>query len=271
MRKDVFGGRLGIALAFTFAMLVTTSAVFAQEPVFRLDFDSSNDTIKTSIIDPPPPVFTMDDVPFTVTVVLTGAQDLMGVNCDLSFDNAHLQVVDIQETAGDLNFDGRANVFDIREVGSRLNATEGQDLYEEFFDRAGDQPDGVIDLADVDAVAEFFAKPGIFWTVNTEPATIKESVEVFEDPSVSNENGVIDDIVCFLLPRDHPPEAGFGFDGDARIADITFRPVDGFVGTTELTFTQTWAVDENTQVNEETGDIIGDLTPQSQPVSITIQ
>ncbi len=269
MKKDLCGGRFSSALVFTIAMLIAAGAV-AQEPTFQLDFDSSNDTIDSSVIDPPP-VFTGLDGPFKVTVVLSHAQNLMGVNCDLSFDNAHLQVVDIQETYSDLNFDGRANVFDIREIGERLNATEGQDLYEEFFDRAGGAPDGVIDLSDVDAIAEFFAEPGIFWTVNTDPVRIRESVEVFEDPSVSNENSVIDDIVCFLLPREHPPTAGFGFTGDARIAEITFQPVDGFVGTTTLTFTETWAVDEDTEVNEETGEITGDLTPQSQPVEITIQ
>ncbi|MFH1740300.1 MAG: hypothetical protein ABIH23_14930 [bacterium] len=251
--------------------LLATNPVLGQEPVYKIDFDSSNDTLLSSTVDSPPAVLNAADGPFTVTVVLTGATQLMGVNCDLVFDNTHLQVVNIQETAGDVNFDGRANVFDIREVGERLNATEGSALYEAYFDRANGQTDGVIDMNDVNAVSAFFAKPGIFWTVNTDNATVRESTEIFEDPSVSNENGLIDDIVCMLLPRDHPPAPGFGFNGDARIAEITFQPVNGFAGMTTLSFSETWAVDENTHVDEGTGQIVDDLYPQSESVEITVQ
>jgi len=151
----------------------------------------------------------------------------------------------------------------------------------------------VINMADVNAIAEYFAEPGKFWTVNTDDATIKESAEIFEEPTVSNQNGKIDDIVCVLLPREHPEAteykpaegeatffgpAGFGFTGDARVAEITFQPVTGFTGTTTLTFADKSAITEEsvlviTRQNNVITDqeIIGELEPADEPVELSIE
>jgi hypothetical protein len=279
MKSCSSDSRTRLLTGLALAVLLAASPALGQAPVFRLDFNSTNDTIFKSTIDPPP-IINSADGPFTVTVVLSGAKKLVMVNCDLVFDPAHLRVVNTQETYGDVNWDGRANVFDIREVGSRLNATVESKLYHPYYDRAGGRADGLIDLADVDAISAFFAKPGIFWTVNTDDATIRESAEVFEDPTVSNENGKIDDIVCVLLPRQHPPApgveggtlaapAGFGFNGDARIAEITFQPVNGFAGETTLSFTGTSAVTEDSVFVGT--QIQGELQPSGESVNITIQ
>ena len=179
-----------------------------------------------------------------------------------------------------MNFDGRANVFDVREVGSRLDTTTDSELYDPYFDRADGRADGAIDLGDVEAISAFFARPGIFWTVNTDDVTIRESVEIFEYPAESNETGKVDDIACVLLPREHPPApgvtdgtlaapAGFGFNGDARIAVITFQPVNGFVGQTELSISDTSAITEDSVFVGM--DITGILAPDGESVEITVQ
>lgn len=290
MKGCLFYGQIGSLAGLALIVLLAADPVLGQTPVFKLDFDSSNDSISTSVIDPPP---TMDaaNSTFTVTLVLTGATKLMGANCDLVFNPDHLRVVNIQESSGDVNFDGRANVFDIREVGKRLNTTAGSELYDSYFDRVEGEADGVIDMADVGDIEKFFAKPGIFWTVNTNDTTIRESVEVFEDPTLSNENGVIDDIASTLLPRDHLPAPGypeeqdatfagppgFGFNGDARIAEITFRPVNGFVGETELSLTEPFAVIEETVFVLELTDgqlrpvMNNTIEPGVESVNITVQ
>ncbi len=269
-------------------ILLAAGPAYPQGFIFKLDFDSSNDSILHSTIDAPPSVIRAADGPFTVTVVLTGASKLVGANCDLIFNPDQLRVVNIQESYGDVNFDGRSNVFDIREVGARVNSAE---LYEAYYDRV--ETYGVLDMADVNAIAEYFAKPGKFWTVNTDDTTIRESVEIFEEPSISNQNGRIDDIVCVLLPREHPEAteykpvegeatffgpAGFGFNGDARIAEITFQPVTGFSGTTTLTFADKSAITEESVlvITRQNGviidqEIIGMLEPADESVELSIK
>ena len=289
MKSCIWSGRIQHVWISAFLLILLAAGPgFPQGPVFKLDFNSGNDSILQSTIDPPPSVIRAADGPFTVTVVLSGADKLVGMNCDLIFNPDQLRVVNIQESYGDVNFDGRSNVFDIREVGARVNSAE---LYEAYYDRV--ETYGVLDMADVNAIAEYFAKPGKFWTVNTDDTTIRESVEIFEEPSISNQNGRIDDIVCVLLPREHPEAteykpaegeatffgpAGFGINGDARIAEITFQPVTGFSGTTTLTFADKSAITEESVlvITRQNGviidqEIIGMLEPADESVELSIK
>jgi len=263
-----------IFLSLSLALLAATPLTYAaggknDTTKFFLDFNTGiDDTQTSSVIDAysPDQIQEIDGKRYiTVTLVLKGATDLVGVNCDLSFDKNKLQVVDIHEDKGDINFDGRANIADVLTLGERFGAPANEQGFS-YFDR--DQS-GVIDQADVEDIQSHLNKTNIFWTSNpnTNQDIMRESVEIFEDPAKSNEDGVIDDIVAVLLSRIHPYPAGFGFNGDARIAEITFEVIGS--GTAEFTFSDGKAIDVDTQItvdgiangSEPTGDKVEILLP----------
>ncbi len=234
--------------------------------VFVLDFELTDaDTQFSSTIEEAP-VFQEDEgTPprtfFNATLVLKDAVDLIGINCDLIFDPAVLQVVEIHESLGDLNFDGRSNIADILVLGERFNQSTSENGYA-FFDRSIEGTSaGVIDVLDIQAVESYLGENPIYWTSNSnyDLTTIKESVEIFESPEISNANGKIDDIVAVLLSRAHPVPDDFGFNGDARIADITFEVVGDISGGTEIRFEDTMAVDEGSVIS------LTDVTNASSP------
>jgi len=261
-------------------LFVINNPVFAQddggrntEASFTLDFATNGgDTQLVSEIKTTP---TITDNRFTATLVLQSASDLVGVNCDIVFDNTVLNVVSITEAQGDLNFDGRANVADILTLGERFNASTEQNGFN-YFNRSADGDSAtVIDTADIDAVRPFIGETTLHWTSNPNNAVdepIRESVEIFEDPSVSNANGVIDDVVVVLLPREHPDQGfveGFGFDGDARIADITFEIINPDATEAVISFADVLAIAEGTVIT--TTEITNASTPQAQSVTIPLQ
>lgn len=241
---------------------------------FRLDVTPGDDTqIETT--------FSADEKPtvnrtFTVVLVLDNARNLMGANCDLDFDEAALEVMSVQETDGDLNFDGRVNIFDVREVGARFGATpEGSEVpYSAYFDL---NLDDVIDSNDIGIVAEDdeFNTMGLFLTSNDPVSTeLHESAEIFENPAISNQNGFINDIVFALLARPGVDREAFSFTGDARIAEITFSAKEGFAGDTTIGFItdpsdpQLIAIDAGTTIT--TAEIIGESTPEGEPLTVTV-
>jgi len=200
---------------------------------------------------------------FTATLVLKSATNLMGVNCDLIFDNTKLKIVDISESKGDLNFDGRENIADILTLAERFGestTSEGMSYFD--LDSEGDSVDK-IDDKDIEAVSANINQATLFWTCNpnSDLSTIRESGEIFESPEVSNQNGKIDDIITFLLSRIHPTPAGFGFDGDARIVDIVFEVISGSSGETTISFDDAIVIDEATEITQT--EIINSSTPKS--------
>lgn len=252
------GSRVPRVLLVVSLIAVFVSPVFAQpwnnDAVFRFDTTSGDDTRALSAITDGP--FTADSRTFTVTVVLQGANKLMGANCDIDFDETKLQVVSVQETFGDVNFDGRVNVFDVREIGARLGSEPGGLDYSQYFDLDGDDQIGASDLALVAADPEFNVQ-GLFVTSNdpNDLTDVLESVEIFEDPAVSNQNGFIDDVVFVLLVRPGDDREALSFPGDARIAAITFSALDDFQGgETEISFQSDSliAIDSDTQITTTT-------------------
>jgi len=248
---------------FVFLLLISLSAL-AQDTgrndsaVFVLDFNTTaEDTQTQSVIDGTPDFVQIDvngetKTLFSCTLVLKGAVDLTGVNCDILFDSSVLNVVDIHEAQGDTNFDGRSNIADILTLAQRFNLAtdEGNGLSLFNFDSSGDSANK-IDEKDIEVLLEFINRKEIYWTSNenNDLSVLRESVEIFQDPAVSNSNGKIDDIVVSLLRRPETPIEGFGFDGDARIADITFEvvgtiPAEG----TLIRFEDQMAIDEGTQI-----------------------
>lgn len=239
---------------------------------FLLDFQTTtDDTITTSAIDASPVYETVDvdgemKTRFTCTVVLQGAADLMGVNCDLVFDPAVLNVVDIHEARGDKNFDGRSNIADILTLAQRFSLATNTGNGFSYFDLATDGASlNVIDTTDLETLMSLINQTEIFWTSNQNDdlTSIRESFEIFEDPAISNANGKIDDIVVTLLRRPEAALDGFGFDGDARIADITFEvvgtiPAEG----TLIQFEDRLAIDEGSVITinsiENASEPLGD-------------
>ncbi len=257
------GSRVPRVLLVFSLIAVFASPAFAQpwnnDAVFRFDTTPGDDTRTSSAITDGP--YTADSRTFTVTVVLQGADKLMGANCDIDFDETKLQVVSVQETFGDVNFDGRVNVFDVREIGARIGTEPGGVDYSQYFDLDGDDQIGESDLALVAADPGFNIQ-GLFVTSNdpNDLTDILESVEIFEDPAVSNQNGFIDDVVFVLLvrPGDDRESRSFpgdAFPGDARIASITFSALDDFQGgETEISFQSDSliAIDSDTQITTTT-------------------
>lgn len=209
---------------------------------------------------------------FTCTLVLKGAVDLVGVNCDLVFDKTKLKVVDISENRGDVNFDGRANIADILTLSERYGESTKDKGYSYFKrDTSGQNPD-VINEKDIEAIKPYVNQSNLFWTSNTNDdlSKMRESVEIFESPEISNKNGRIADIVAVLLSREHPYPAGFGFSGDARIAEITFEVIGGTPqGSTIITFEKGSAIDVNTEITRN--GINKGSEPVGDPVVINLQ
>ncbi len=260
--------------SFLVISIVSWSQGVNDSASFQLDLlTNDSDSQTTSVIDETPVID--ENNRFTATLVLKDATNLIGVNCDLSFDPNVLQVVEIREARGDLNFDGRANIADVRVLGERFNESTNQNGFSFFDLDSSDSSAELIDGADVQTLLNYVGETTLFWTQNDntnadEP--IRESVEIFQDPEDSNANGIIDDIVVVLLPRVHPDsgfEPGFGFDGDARIAQITFEIVDLEAASTEITFSDQLAIDEQTEVT--TTEILNASSPQADAVTIPLQ
>ncbi|MDX9752825.1 MAG: hypothetical protein RBU29_02635 [bacterium] len=239
---------------------------------FALDFNiTSSDTQTTSVIDPYDAALIQDmdgKKYLTVTLVLRGAVDLVGVNCDLTFDPSKVLVVDIHEDQGDINFDGRANVADVLTLSERFEQATTEQGYS-YFDRdASETSAAKIDDKDIEAIKPFLNKNNIFWTSNPNDdlTKIRESVEIFEAPEESNKDGKIDDIVSVLLSREHPFPQGFGFVGDARIAQITFEVIGS--GEVVFGFEDGKAIDTATLITRD--GIVNGSEPSGNAVIITL-
>ncbi len=248
-----------VVLFCVIVMGVNGGSAFAQgrndNATFLFDYQTTSaDTQTTSTIDDTPsPVFYEDadgNIFFDATVVLRGAVDLVGVNCDVVFEADKLQVVSIHEARGDLNFDGRSNIADILVLGEMFNQLTNEDGYS-YFDRAQSEgSEGQVDYQDIEAVLPFINENNIFWTANPnlDFTALRESVEIFESPEVSNTRGKIEDLVVVLLSRIHPIPDDFGFNGDARIADITFQVIGDISAGTTIRFEDRMAIDEGTVI-----------------------
>lgn len=241
---------------------------------FTLDFSSSDDTKSESTIGAEPAI---TDGVFTATVVLDNAVSLTGLSVDLRFDPNVLQVVAINETVGDVNFDGRANIADVLTLAERYEATLDADTGNPEYDYFDLVPSGVIDMDDINSLMSKINQTDLYWTSNPNATgfgdfqTYPESVEIFEDPAVSNAKGLIDDIAVVLLPRDHPPQDGFGFTGDARIATITFQVVEGQSGQTAISFEDPIVLDAATVINDDGSfQENTESRPVSSEITITI-
>lgn len=259
------------------SLLVVSPNVFSginDSSTFVLDFKQTAEDAQYATQVDSTPEFQQVDVNgetrtrFTATVVLKNATGLLGANCDLVFQNTKIRVVKISEAQGDLNFDGRANIADILTLAERYGqSTTSNGL--SYFDRSPVK-DNTIDDRDIEAVKPFINEKTLYWTSNPNDDlnAIRESVEIFESPEISNQNSKIDDIVSVLLPRIHPTPAGFGFTGDARIATITFEVVPGATGTTTIAFEDMMAIDESTEITQT--QIINGSTPKTQNVEIIL-
>ncbi len=242
--------------------------------VFTLDFSASNDTKNESDTSGDPVI---TDGMFTATLVLDNSTALTGLTVDIRFDPAVLQLVSINETVGDINFDGRSNIADVLTLAERFEASLDPDTGNPEYDYFDLVPSGVIDMDDINSLLAQINQSDLFWTSNPNAEgfgdfqSFPESVEIFEDPAVSTAKGLIDDIAVVLLPRDHPPQDGFGFNGDARIATITFQVVEGQSGQTTISFEDPIVLDAATVINDDGSfEENTESRPASPEITITI-
>ena len=271
IRRNRFSAFL--ALFICLAVLPTVNAGQNDAASFILDFSASDDNKTESTLGSEPVI---TDGLFTATLVLDNAVSLTGLTVDLRFDPNVLQVVSINETVGDVNFDGRSNIADVLTLAERFEATldetNGNTEYD-YFDLV---PSGVIDMDDINTLMARINQTDLYWTSNpntdgfSDFQTYPESVEIFEDPAVSSAKGLIDDIAVVLLPRSHPPEDGFGFSGDARIATITFQVI-GQSGDTTISFEDPIVLDAMTVINDDGSfEENTESRPASPEITITI-
>lgn len=270
-----------ILALFVFVSLPYTSLAQTgvnPDAVFTLDFaTTTEDSQSSSTIDTSPEFFEVDgNQHFRCTLILPAVQNLIGLSCDLRFNPDVLNVVSINEARGDLNFDGRVNVADVLTIGERSGSFVGSNPEWTYFDLdSSGTSTGVLDSADIDVLLPLIeSNPDtLFWTANPDASSleiIRESVEIFEDPAVSNSNGFIDDIAVVLLRRPEVAIEGFGFDGDARIVDIEFVIVGGDTGQpASITLEDGVILDEGSVVNED-GSLESVNTPTNQTITITL-
>lgn len=243
---------------------------------FSLDFVTDQNDSQASTTFEAEPVFEAVDGSqrFSCTLVVQGAVDLTGLSVDIRFNNAVLQLVDIYESRGDRNFDGRANVADVLAIGERFGLTIGPNPELAYFDLDSTADSaGLIDVSDVNALLPFVNQDSLYWTFNSNATgfeTFRESVEVFEDPAQSNTDGLIDDLAVVLLRRPETPVEGFGFTGDARVATLIFEVIGGTAGsTTPIQFEDPILLDEGTVINDD-GSLQNESRPESPEVIITL-
>lgn len=265
---------------FLIAASLPTSAQDGANPEasFTLDFvTDTNDTQTETLVESTPTFFEVDGTQrFRCTLVLPDVENLIGLSCDLRFNPSVLQVVSIHEARGDLNFDGRVNISDVLTIGERFGDFIGSNPEWTYFnlDNTGSSA-GILDGGDVDALLPLLeSNPDtLFWTANPDASnldSIRESVEIFEDPLTSNSNGLIDDIAVVLLRRPEVPVEGFGFDGDARIVDIEFEIIGGDSGQeVSITLEDGVILDESSVVNED-GSLENVDIPDEVTVTLTL-
>lgn len=220
------------------AIVAVTSVGHAQ--VFKADVDGSvaNPNTITQAVTVAP------NATVTSYVILTGAANMLGANCDLVFPNNLLELVSITEQVGDINFDGLASLQDVLIEVSYVGLTSSDPEYISYYDKDVVASPGVIALGDVLTVVSGVGVDKEFWVNNdgvdlTPFGGFRESVEIYDPVAVSNAAGKIDDIVAVLLAR---PEVRadtnllnqFAFDGDAVMAEVVFRALA--TGTATLSF-----------------------------------
>lgn len=175
--------------------------------------------------------------------------DLTGVSADLRFNHNLLELVDVYELAGDINFDGFQDVGDLVTVFQSstfdLCKDDDPDTFISYYDVNRDTCVDVGDLVTVFQSEMFDSAGGVYWT-NNEGADIRESVEVFDPPAKSNTGGanagLVDDLVSVLLLRpDSDPAVQSGdlsnnpWSGSrAIVATLVWRTKAGAAGTTDI-------------------------------------
>ena len=210
----------GIALIIALALAPT---VFAQNAgTLELDAD-----LFTPGIQAPGPYSLASGGNIVLYLVLTNVEDLIGMSTDIKFDPNVLQLagagLGVTEDRGDVNFDGKVNMFDIVELITERQARGSGATPIAYYDL---NEDGNVDVFDVVRVVNNrkAADSGVnFWT-NTRAGAMAlpqaaESVEIFDNDAP---NGLLDDLDAVLLIS---PVGGVrndtdrGFDSDAQRTD----------------------------------------------------
>ncbi|MBE7477174.1 MAG: hypothetical protein HS131_10655 [Ignavibacteriales bacterium] len=214
-------GIIGVALAVG---LLLVPAGFAQN-AGTLKFDSD---ILTAGIQTPGNYSLAAGGNVVLYLVLEGVTDMIGVSTDIKFDPAVLQLVGqgrgVAEDQGDVNFDGKINVFDITKLIQERQSRDAGNPGIAYYDLTQDNALNVFDIVR-SIQSRQQADGGVnFWTNTRAGASVlsdltTESVEIFDS---NVQNGLLDDLVAVLLIR---PVGGVrvdtnrGFDSDPQRTD----------------------------------------------------
>lgn len=204
-------------------------------------------------------------------------EDLTGISADVEFDPNILELVDIYELKGDVNFDGFQDVTDMVTIfqSAAFDTSREDEGYIGYYDIDRDDFVDVTDMVRIFQSEQFDTAGGEYWT-NNEGEFVRESVEIFDDPRLSNTGGAhpgfIDDVVAVLLLRPDANNDGFADDGSgfntnawsgerAVIATMQFRVKAAPAGGT----TQIAVVNDSNSGTRNPPVAIGKTTPVEQP------
>ncbi|MCA9410469.1 MAG: hypothetical protein H6751_03550 [Candidatus Omnitrophica bacterium] len=273
MRKlAIFSVLLAMAVAPSYAQDIAGTLGFDLVPGAPV-FDLSNNVVDDdSDIDTALTVNNGEQ--FSTLIRLNGAQDLLGVTFDFSFDDAVLNVVTVRETRMDIDFSGDKSFQELNDiVGFFLDefGSGGDGAVNKFsytyddgtgsittspgilIDLDGDGLLGFVELNDYinEFLNEFENKDVPFWTeVVAKRSGFNESVEVFDLVSAINNGGQATDNTVVLLRRPDTSATGFGFDGNAILLEVVFQAVGA--GSSAITIDQASGILETfTDINSD--------------------
>lgn len=251
-------------LGILVAVLLIGSSAYAE--TFQVDLDASTTAVEQTL---------QVNAGGTVTanLVVTGAENLLGVSADVLFDATNaLELTDIQATFGDLDFSSVVGFQEIVGIiGWYLSGDDVENLVDPFGNNSGIIVDkdrnGTFGFTEViDSISQYLqgANGVQYWTTELATDTDRqthqnESVPVFDPVAKSNVGGehpgLIEDITAVLLRRPEGSEggttaSGFGYDsskyGNAIICTLKFKVKnDAPAGDTLLSFGKSVYISED--------------------------
>ena len=189
---------LSIIFIFAFYVVIAMADIDNNNATYVLDFDTELEGIQG-----PEEISWTKGENYEVDLILLNANNIIGVNCDIAFNNEDIKILMVHQKLGDSNFDGISSLNDLAILGRAYGSCVGDNYYKISYDL---NRDGCIDILEYSAHNSGYEQTSKFWTDAQEyDGTIEEDshecFNIYDPVSVMNENGIINDLATFLLRR----------------------------------------------------------------------